>query len=78
MNGAITYWGYCDPSKRPAQLRLQDAMRVYRQRFGADPDVVLVSSEIAADLNSGGVAIEARHHVAPHTFLMQRPQEALS
>jgi hypothetical protein len=67
----MTYFGWYDADKkRTAAQKLEAACDRYREKFSAEPTVVLCNPHDAQNLPQPplGVMIEGRHYIALNTF----------
>jgi len=69
----VTFLGWVDPDrKKPAHLKLGDAMQRHLEKFGVLPNVCLTSEADAVELNGRGadlgVQIEGRGYISRGVF----------
>jgi hypothetical protein len=67
------FLAWFDPDKRrPAHLKLEDAVAVYREKFMDEPVLCLVNEIEAAELASHagdvGLPVKEAHYIARNTF----------
>jgi len=67
----MIYLGWFDDNaKKPVPTRIAEAVERYIQRFGQQPNVVLVSDREGVEI--AGLKVRPTHHIRPNNYQIGR------
>lgn len=72
----MLYLAWYDDSKRPMDVKIDDAARAYAARFGTRPTVALVSEDDSAPTAVAGCAVRTERRIGRNNIHVGRHEDA--